>query len=121
MLFHVDDALIAGDDLSIVEKAKSDVGSIFNITDMGDAQYFLGIEIVRASTGIYLSQAAYSKELLLKHQMADAKPKALPFAVGTALTKTGSLLSDEDHAIYRSMVGGLLCLSVKHVPTLPTA
>jgi hypothetical protein len=39
MLSHVDDALIAGCGLIIVEKGKLHVGSIFSITDLGNAQY----------------------------------------------------------------------------------
>jgi hypothetical protein len=102
----------------MVQKAKRDIGNVFSITDLGDAQYFLGIEIVKTSAAIYLSQAAYCDELLQKHQMADSKNKATPFAVGTSLTKEGELLSDDDHATYRSLVGGLLYLSVNTRPDL---
>jgi histone deacetylase 1/2 len=118
MLFHVDDALIAGCDLEMVEKAKSDIASRFSITDLGDAKYFLGIEIIQSNNSVYLSQAAYSEDLLQKHNMAEAKTKKTPFAVGTVLTKTGTLLSEEDHATYRSLVGGLLYLSVNTRPDL---
>jgi hypothetical protein len=38
MFSHVDDALLAGCDLSMVEKCKLNIGSIFSITDLGDAQ-----------------------------------------------------------------------------------
>jgi hypothetical protein len=58
MLFHVDDALVAGSDLEMVEKAKQEFAGRFSITDLGDAKFFLGIEIVQSCSGIYLSQAA---------------------------------------------------------------
>jgi Reverse transcriptase (RNA-dependent DNA polymerase) len=118
MLFHVDDAIFAACDLTMVEQAKGDVASRFNSTDLGDAKYFLRIELVKTCTGIYLSQDAYSQDLLQTHKMADSKHKATPFAVGTALTKTGTPLSEEDHATYRSLVGGQLYSSVNTLPDL---
>jgi hypothetical protein len=118
LLFHVDDALIAGCDLDMVEKARRDIGNVSSITDQGDGQFFLGLEIVQTSAAIYLSQAAYCEELLQKHEMADSKSKATRFAVGTSLTKEGELLSDDNHATYRSLVAGLLYLSVNTRPDL---
>jgi hypothetical protein len=80
MLFHVDDAQIAGCDLHMVEKVKSEVGSIFSITDLGDAQYFLGIKIAKTSAALCISQAAYWQALLQKHNICHASAWLTPSA-----------------------------------------
>jgi transposase InsO family protein len=118
MLFHVDDALVAGCDLSIVETAKKDISEVFQITDMGAARFFLGIEIIQSPSGIHLNQEAYCNALLDKHGMYDSKSKRTPFSLGTTLVKEGDPLSEQDHATYRSIVGGLLYLSVNTRPDI---
>jgi hypothetical protein len=118
MLFHVDDALVAGCDRFIVEQAKDDLAGVFNITDLKEARFFLGIEIIQFSKGIHLNQAAYCASLLEKHGMRTAKTKSTPFALGTTLVKEGTPLSTEEHATYRSIVGGLLYLSVNTRPDI---
>jgi Reverse transcriptase (RNA-dependent DNA polymerase) len=52
MPFHVDDAIIAGNQIAMVEKSKKDIGTLFTIADLGAAKYFLGLEIVKKSAGI---------------------------------------------------------------------
>jgi hypothetical protein len=121
LLFHVDDALVAGTNLELVREAKAAVAKHFSISDLGEAKYFLGIEILRYSQGYYLSQAAYCRNLLEKHGFSDMKPKRTPFAQHIALVKDGTALEPAEHSVYRSIVGGLLYLSVNTRPDISYA
>ena len=46
-LFYVDDILLTGNDLDIIQKTKSWLNSKFEMKDMGEASYVLGIKITR--------------------------------------------------------------------------
>lgn len=49
ILLYVDGILLAGNDTKILNKIKLELSSEFEIIDMGDASYVLGIEIIRDS------------------------------------------------------------------------
>ncbi|KAI5313268.1 hypothetical protein L3X38_042442 [Prunus dulcis] len=61
------------------------------LKDLGPLHYFLGLEVQRSSTGLFLSQAKYATDLLTKVHMTGAKPCATP--VGSVkLDHSGDLL-----------------------------
>ena len=45
----------------------------FKISMMGELKFFLGLQIKQTSSGIYIHQTKYVKELLKKFNMNDAK------------------------------------------------
>lgn len=53
----------------------------FPIKDLGNAHYFLGIEVVRHSFGFILSQYKYIVSLLLKTNMAYNKPSTTQYLI----------------------------------------
>lgn len=57
---YVDDIVITGDDIEHINKLKSTLSSEFEIKYLGQLSYFFGIEIVRSSKGIALSQRKYT-------------------------------------------------------------
>jgi Reverse transcriptase (RNA-dependent DNA polymerase) len=113
--------LVGGSNLDLVTSAKADIASVFRISDLGEAKFFLGIEIMRAPEGIFLSQAVYCGTLLEKHATPEMKSKRTPFPQGIALVKDGTALDEADHNLYRSIVGGLLYLSVNTMPDISYA
>lgn len=46
----------------------------FVIKDLGPLHFFLGIQVITQTDGLFLSQAKYVKELLAKTEMLDSKP-----------------------------------------------
>ena len=50
----------------------------FDMKDLGDLHYFLGIEIIRTSQGIWLSQRQYVLNMLDKYGMLDCKSISVP-------------------------------------------
>lgn len=47
-----------------IQSIKFFLDSTFKIKDLGNLKYFLGLEVLRSSTGIHMSQWKYSLELL---------------------------------------------------------
>ena len=48
---YVDDLIVGGDSLTQIENVKSLLKQKFDMKDLGDLRYFLGIEVIRTDEG----------------------------------------------------------------------
>ena len=64
ILIYVDDIIITGSDKEGIISTKVFLKSTFDIKDLGELKYFLGIEICRSKEGLFLSQRMYTLDLL---------------------------------------------------------
>ena len=82
----------------------------FEMSMMGELNFFLDLQIKQTSAGIFISQAKYIKELLKKFEMEKCKPISTPMGSDTSLSK-----DPEEGAVdlkqYRGMIGSLLYLT----------
>ena len=60
----VDDIIITGDDGMEIARLKECLGRAFEVKDLVQMKYFLGIGIARSTKGIALSQRKYTLDLL---------------------------------------------------------
>lgn len=60
LLVYVDDILIASNDVEVVCSVKTLLHKSFKIKDLGNARFFLGLEIAWNATGIALSHKVCS-------------------------------------------------------------
>jgi len=56
VLIYVNDTLLTGDSLSLINKLKAHLNHWFQMKDLWELRYFLGLEVARSSKGIFLSQ-----------------------------------------------------------------
>ena len=56
LLVYVDDILVTGNDSGLVTQLVDDLNRSFSLKKLGSLHYFLGIEVFRDHTGIYLSK-----------------------------------------------------------------
>lgn len=105
LLIYVDDIIITGNDTTVIGRLISQLGLHFKMKDLGKLTYFLGIEVQRNNHGLFLSQAKYITDLLLKTDMVGCKPIGSPASRAKLSPTDGSPL-DEPSA-YRSIVGAL--------------
>lgn len=83
----------------------------FEIKDLGDLHYFLGLQITRTTKGLFLHQAKYAHDLLVKHNMLTSKPAKTPCTPHLRLVPDeGSLLADP--RLYHRLVGSLHYLTL---------
>ncbi|MCO5559392.1 hypothetical protein L7F22_012991 [Adiantum nelumboides] len=75
---YVYDLIIGGDNEGEIMHVKSLLKKEFDMKDLGDLRYFLGIEIIHMKEGIWLSQRQYALDMLSKYGMADCKPISMP-------------------------------------------
>jgi predicted HNH restriction endonuclease len=79
----------------------------FEMSMMGELQFFLRLQIKQSKEGTFVHQAKYIKDIVWKLKMEDSK------ALTTQMSTTTSLDADEegehvDQKEYRSMIGSLL-------------
>uniref|UniRef100_A0A2N9HYA6 Reverse transcriptase Ty1/copia-type domain-containing protein n=1 Tax=Fagus sylvatica TaxID=28930 RepID=A0A2N9HYA6_FAGSY len=106
LLFYVDDIVLTSNTLAYLDQLIKSLSSIFELKDLGNLSYFLGLQVTRTSQALYLSQTKYATNLLHKHHMFDTKPAKTPCSPNTRLTHTDGTQLSEPHS-YRSLVGAL--------------
>lgn len=109
VLVYVDDIIIAISDKSVVPVLTTQHNDFFKLRDLGDVQYFLGLEIARSSKGISICHCKYVLELLSDTGFLGCKPSAIPMEPSLSLHKDDSPFL-EDPEFYRRLVGRLLYL-----------
>ena len=64
IIVYVDDIILTGDDEDEMARLKKSFANEFEIKDLGQSRYFLGIEVLRNRSGIFVSQRKYILDLL---------------------------------------------------------
>lgn len=83
LLVYVDDILITGSDHEAITSLINNLTKIFALKDLGELNYFLGIQISKLPNGsIHLSQNKYVAGLLSRAKMASAKGLKTPMTSG---------------------------------------
>ena len=73
-IIYVDDMVNTGNNAKEIDKLKRQLFQEFEMKDLGKLKYFLGIEVLRSKTGIFINQRKYILNLLLEAGMIDCKP-----------------------------------------------
>ncbi|CAM8992435.1 unnamed protein product [Rhodiola kirilowii] len=111
LLVYVNDVLLTCTSLVLIDNIKAFIHDKFKIKDLGTLKYFLGLEVARNSTGVFLHQRKYAMYILTDQGMVDCKPAKTPLPIKHQL----SLLDAspiEDPMIYRKLVGKLFYLTI---------
>ena len=92
---YVDDLIIVGDSAMEIDHVKGLLKREFEMKDLGELRYFLGIEVIKTPKSIWLLQRQYALDMLPKYGMADCKPIAMPLDVNAKLSaQVGDVLED---------------------------
>jgi hypothetical protein len=71
---YVDGIVFGGSSHSSVARFADDMSKEFEMSMMGQLQFFLGLQIKKAKEGTFVHQAKYTKDILKKFKMDDSKP-----------------------------------------------
>uniref|UniRef100_H3H767 Reverse transcriptase Ty1/copia-type domain-containing protein n=1 Tax=Phytophthora ramorum TaxID=164328 RepID=H3H767_PHYRM len=125
---YVDDLVLASSNDELLESTKHALSKRFEMTDLGELEYFLGMEIKndRDSGKVTVRQTKFLKSILTKFGMQDSKPVKTPQDPGLKLTKNmceGGCQHEDTmkNVPYRSAVGALMYLMVATRPDLAAA
>jgi len=122
---YVDDILIAGNSLAIIQRVKNQLNNQYDMKDLGIVKHILGCEVKHdpyACTS-YLTQHQYTKKAIEKFFGTDLTPCDTPADPAVILTKAMSPTTASDKAKmskipYREAVGTLLWLSLGTRPDI---
>ncbi|KAL0641339.1 hypothetical protein Bca4012_103089 [Brassica carinata] len=89
--------------------------SMFEIKDLGEMKYFLGIEICRSKEGLFMSQRKYTLDLLKGAGAYGGKTARMPMEDGYKVPREGEIEDSkpyQDPKLYRKLVGKLIYLTI---------
>jgi hypothetical protein len=121
LLLYVDDQLIFGKEEAEIQSTIQEIGKAFEITDMGPATFFLGVDILRSGRSITLSQKRYTAQLLEQYHLELAKLKRDSSTPSERPTAESGFSVSIDQGKYASLVGALLYLAVWTRPDISYA
>ena len=107
VLVYVDDIIITGNSSAFISGLITQLNSDFSLKQLGNLDYFLGIEVTHLPNGsLLLSQAKYLTDLLAKVNMLNANGMPTPMVSTSKLSRFGSE-PVSDPTQFRSVVGAL--------------
>ncbi|KAL0642046.1 hypothetical protein Bca4012_102994 [Brassica carinata] len=115
LLVYVDDIIITGSDKEGIIATKEFLKSMFEIKDLGEMKYFLGIEICRSKEGLFMSQRKYTLDLLKGAGAYGGKTARMPMEDGYKVPREGEIEDSkpyQDPKLYRKLVGKLIYLTI---------
>lgn len=73
MLVYLDDIIITRNNNKGIEEVIRRLNEAFALKDLGNLNYFLGIQVIRNYNSIILSEAKYVQDLLARTEMSNYK------------------------------------------------
>lgn len=110
LIVYVDDTVVTGDDPDEMTNLQEVLTKEFELKDLGNLKYFLGIEVARSSQGISMCQRKYVLDLLNETGMLNCKHVETPIEVNNGLTIHPDQIPTNKER-YQSLVGKLIYLS----------
>uniref|UniRef100_A0A2N9GDW0 Reverse transcriptase Ty1/copia-type domain-containing protein n=1 Tax=Fagus sylvatica TaxID=28930 RepID=A0A2N9GDW0_FAGSY len=112
---YVDDILLVGNNKEFIKTIKEWLSSTFEMKDMGEASFVLGVKILRdRSRKLFgLSQETYIRKVLERFHMQDCKPIDTPVGKGDSLSnemcpKTQAEIESMARVPYANAIGSLM-------------
>jgi histone deacetylase 1/2 len=112
LLLWVDDQLMIGPDLVLLQSIIAMLHAQFELTDMGAAKFYVNVGISMSPGRVALSQQRYITDLLTRFPIPSgmsARPATVP---GIVRRKDESMALKQPCPLYASLVGALLYLAV---------
>jgi hypothetical protein len=106
---YVDDIIFGTTLDSLAHEFFEEMKQKFEMSMIGELNYFLGLQVKQTSKGIFISQSKYAKDLVKRFGL-DGKSHArspMSTSVKISIDLTGKPV---DPTLYRSMIGSLLYL-----------
>ena len=89
LVLYIDDIILIGNDVETLSNVQKWLAEQFQMKDLGEVSYILGIQIIRDRKKKHLafSQASYIDKMLAQFTMQDSKKGLLPTRHGIIHSK----------------------------------
>ena len=118
------DILVAAKSATDIQHVKDRLTKVFDVRDLGEAKYFLGMSLDRdrQAKTLKMTQECLATELVTRHGTKENKTKSVPMSTSIKLEQaTENNLLDREAFQYSELVGNLLYLSVCTSPNISQA
>nr|ABF94664.1 retrotransposon protein, putative, Ty1-copia subclass [Oryza sativa Japonica Group] len=120
LCLYVDDILIFGTSLNVIEEVKDYLSKNFEMKDLGEADVILNIKLQRGDEGgITLVQSHYVDKVLSRFGYSDCKPAPTPYDPSVLLRKNRRIARDQLR--YSQIIGSLMYLASATRPDISFA
>jgi hypothetical protein len=121
---YVDDLLIASPNMGAITELKDALSKRFEMSDLGECRYYLGMEIIRdrPQRTLRLSQKGYVTKILSDFDMQECKPNSTPMAVARLEPAPDGAQAPKDLTTwYARAIGSLMYLMLGTRPDIAFA
>jgi hypothetical protein len=94
LLVYVDDILLTSNNSALIHHLITLLSPKFKLHDLGNAYYFLRVEVTPTSVGLMLSQHKYVLNILCRAGMSSHKPVDIPASIFKIDLSSNVLFSD---------------------------
>ncbi|WVZ52934.1 hypothetical protein U9M48_003933 [Paspalum notatum var. saurae] len=119
LCLYVDDILIFGTDIDVINEVKSFLSTKFDMKDLGEADVILNIKLIKDESGITLSQTHYVEKVLSRFGYIDSKPSPTPYDPSVTLKKNKRI--GVNQLKYSQIIGSLMYLASTTRPDISFA
>ena len=81
---YVDDIIFGATNVSLCEEFAKSMHSEFEMSMMGELNFFLGLQIKQIKEETFINQAKYIRDLLKKFNLEEVKAKKTPMGSSTS-------------------------------------
>src|SRR5437773_1712375 len=115
--------LITAKDKIALVKFKKQMTQKYEMTDLGEAQQFLGLQIQRnrEAKTLFIYQSQYIENILTRLDMQDCNGASTPMEASSKLLAADPNESPQNHRRYQSIVGSLMYAMLSTRPDLAYA
>ncbi|XP_052731776.1 uncharacterized mitochondrial protein AtMg00810-like [Vigna angularis] len=98
--------LVTGNSKTGIEEFKIRMRAEYDMTDLGKLNYFLGLEFIKTTSGVFLHQKRFISEILKRFNMTECNSTTVPITTNLKLTNQ---LDEKgvDASLYKQIVGSL--------------
>ncbi|XP_019179616.1 PREDICTED: uncharacterized protein LOC109174842 [Ipomoea nil] len=107
---YVDDIIFGSTNHVLCERFSTLMHGKFEMSMMGELNYFLGLQVKQCSDGIFISQAKYTKDLIRKFGIDRKTSVKIPMSTSLRMDIDNEG-KDVDQKNFRGIIGSLLYLT----------
>ena len=107
---YVDDIVFGSTIDHLVHEFSEEMKKEFEMSMVGELNYFLGLQVKQRKDGIFISQEKYTKNLVKRFGLDSRKHTSTPMSSSAKLSLDAAGV-DVDPTLYQSMISSLLYLT----------
>ena len=111
LLVYVDDIILTGTSHGFINQFVTTLANRFSLKDLSALSYFLGVEAISTTEGLFLSKHKYIRDLHHKINMAGAKKVTTPLSSSESFKHNDGSHSTNP-TLYRQTIGALQYLVI---------